>query len=86
MRSKAFRGYDAAFMEACRQELALTADGLANTEVAVADLGGQAVGLVQVAVADDVAVLAKLFVSPDAMGSGAGRSPFAWARSASASR
>ena len=81
MRSKAFWGYDEVFMEACREELALTADSIADTQVAVAEQGGQAVGVVQVAVDDDVAVLEKLFVSPDAMGVGIGRLLFDWARS-----
>ena len=80
MRSKAFWGYDEAFMEACRQELALTPESMANAAVIVADRDGEAVGVVQVSIAGGIAVLEKLFVSPDVMGAGVGRLLFEWAK------
>ena len=81
LRSKASWGYDRAFMDACRQELTLTATSLATEDVALAERDGHAVGLVQLALDGDVAVLDKLFVSPDSMGEGVGRSLFSWATS-----
>jgi GNAT superfamily N-acetyltransferase len=78
-RSKAVWGYDAAFMEACRAELTLTPNDLTQSCVQVAESGGRVVGVVQVAVTGSEASLEKLFVSPDALRSGAGRRLFTWA-------
>ena len=90
LRSKAVWGYDAAFMEACREELALTEDELATTRLAVIERGGTPLALVQTEVDGDVADLLKLFVDPSAMGLGLGARLFAWAvedvRGAGASR
>ncbi len=77
-RSKAVWGYDAAFMEACRAELTLAPSDLQDSSVQVAEIGGFIVGVVQVAMSGAAASLEKLFVSPDAMGSGAGRLLFEW--------
>ncbi len=80
MRSKAVWGYDQAFMEACREELTLTAQELTSTHVAVADSDGTPAGIVQVGVDGDDAELLKLFVDPAAMRGGIGRCLFDWAR------
>lgn len=79
VRSKAVWGYDPAFMEACRRELMLTADQLDRTLVRVAERGGRLIGLCQVAVEGKDAELVKLFVEPDALGYGCGRTLFHWA-------
>jgi len=78
-RSKAVWGYDAAFMEACRAELSLEARDLHSTSIAVADDDGKPIGVAQVQVAGDEAVLLKLFVEPDALRTGVGRALLAWA-------
>lgn len=81
-RSKAVWGYDAAFMEACRAELTLSARDLVESSVQVAESGGRIVGVVQVDVTDNEGSLEKLFVAPDAMRTGAGRLLFVWAAEA----
>ncbi len=72
-RSKAVRGYDAAFMEACSEELTFTRRDLIETCVQVAEDDGGIIGVVQVDIDGDVAELEKLFVEPNRMHSGAGR-------------
>lgn len=74
MRSKAHWGYDEAFMEACRDELTITEDGMRLGETWLAeDDGGRIVGFFDLRAEDGVAELYDLFVDPDAMGLGAGR-------------
>ena len=72
LRSKAFWGYDDAFMTACREELTLTPDDLDDL-VLVACSGGQIIGVVQIAPTDDILEIEKLFVDPSAMRLGLGR-------------
>lgn len=79
LRSKAYWGYDAAFLEACREELTLTADTLQNYEVAVAVSQNRICGLVQLDPIVPCGALEKLFVDPDAIGKGVGRRLFDWA-------
>lgn len=79
MRSKAHWGYDADFLESCREELTLTGAQLVseNTRVAV-----QQQGIIGIAIVDfDLpnSVLDKLFVDPLAIGTGAGRALYDWA-------
>ena len=78
-RSKATWGYDAAFMEACRAELSFDRQDLESTSIAVAEHDGKPVGVAQVLVAGDQAVLLKLFVEPDAFRRGIGAALLAWA-------
>lgn len=78
LRSKAIWGYDAAFMESCRAELALTPEDLERSQVQVAERGGAIVGVAQVSVADAQATVDKLFVEPDTVRAGVGRLLFAW--------
>jgi GNAT superfamily N-acetyltransferase len=79
LRSKAVRGYDQAFLDACRAELTIGADELDTTALCVAEHDGVLVGVAQIAVAGDTADLQKMFVEPCAIGLGAGRTLFAWA-------
>ena len=81
LRSKAVWGYDAEFMAQCRAELSLTPDILEHDDVRVAESAGRILGIAQVSRDGDDAYLEKLFVDPDAMGRGAGRALFEWARS-----
>lgn len=79
LRSKAVWGYDAAFMAACRDELTIKPDDLQRSWLQVAIMGNDIIGLAQVAVNGDDADLAKLFIEPSALRTGAGRILFDWA-------
>lgn len=78
LRSKAYWGYDAAFIEACREELAVEPTALADAEqcwrVAVDD-DDRPLGYYGLAPTEDgdTLELEALFVSPDAIGTGIGR-------------
>ncbi len=78
-RSKAVWGYGAAFMEACRDELAFSEADLDETWTIVAERDGGIVGVAQIGLEGADADLLKLFVEPDRMRSGAGRALMAWA-------
>ena len=73
MRSKAHWGYDAAFMEACREDLAVSADDIASGLVHVIEDGGQVVGFSHLRGDEDEAELVALFVEPGAIGGGYGK-------------
>lgn len=77
LRSKAYWGYDAAFMAACADELTLTEEDLSDALV-VAAQGETPIGVAQVSYDGDC-YLEKLFVDPNHMGHGAGRILFKWA-------
>lgn len=79
VRSKAYWGYDQAFMDACREEMTLTPDDLAGSQVAVAEVSGQPAAMAQVGLADGIADLERLYVDPAFMRGGLGRTLFAWA-------
>src|SRR5262245_12186483 len=79
LRSKAVWGYDEAFMRACRAELTLSPDDFVTSSLAVAVAGDDVTGVVQVVVDGDKADLAKLFIAPSTLRSGAGRKLFDWA-------
>jgi GNAT superfamily N-acetyltransferase len=71
--SKAYWGYDEAFMESCRSALTLGPDDLQRYAVRVAELDGTRVGFHGVGpVAPEVYGLEWLFVAPEAIGTGAG--------------
>lgn len=79
LRSKAAWGYDAAFMERCRDELTLTPNRLKGSLSQVADDDGRLVGFAEIVVDGDTARLEKLFVEPGDFRAGAGRRLFDWA-------
>ncbi|MCE8009768.1 GNAT family N-acetyltransferase [Aestuariivita sp.] len=79
LRSKAVWGYDAAFLEACRDELSLGPDDIEQTALIVLEDTGVVIGVAQVAVGPKDAELWKLFVDPDHMGVGHGRRLMVWA-------
>jgi GNAT superfamily N-acetyltransferase len=79
-RSKAYWGYDDDFMRACSAELTVTKSDISNSMVEIADRGGWPVGMAQLRIDGDVAVLEKLFVDPAAMRQGIGRRLLAWAK------
>lgn len=72
LRSKAYWGYDTAFMEACRSELSVSAATLAANYCRAAYGHAQLIGFVEISSDGETAELEKLFVDPDAMGKGVG--------------
>jgi GNAT superfamily N-acetyltransferase len=73
LRSKAFWGYDDAFMAACRDELTVTTADLARETVRVAIEGDRVLGMSAVVIDGEAAELTMLFVDPDAMRRGIGQ-------------
>ncbi|MEI2297619.1 GNAT family N-acetyltransferase [Ensifer sp. MJa1] len=86
LRSKAVWGYDAAFLEACRPALTLTAEDWAESDLQIAVDGNRILGVAQVHASGDVAELDKLFIDPDARAAGVGRRLFGWCVEAALSR
>lgn len=85
MRSKASWGYDADFMEACRDELTITPEQIANDAICVAETNGTAIGVAQVCLEGERAELDGLFIDPDAQHGGIGKRLFEWAAQAARS-
>ncbi|MBF9068769.1 GNAT family N-acetyltransferase [Streptacidiphilus fuscans] len=80
LRSKAHWGYDAAFIDACRDELTLSADDLTRRHVMVAERGGHAVGIAALGEGEPPeGALDLLYVDPSAIGQGVGGLLFAQA-------
>ena len=86
LRSKAVWGYDAAFLEACREELLPAAEAIVQGYVAVAEVGGRVAGMVEISVENGSASLEKLFVEPEFLGNGIGARLMAWASAEAESR
>ena len=76
LRSKAYWGYDDAFMAACVEELTLDPAELAAHRTVVAERDGRALGFATLEGDAPSAVLGMLFVEPDAIGQGVGRRLF----------
>jgi GNAT superfamily N-acetyltransferase len=80
MRSKAYWGYDDAFMEACRAELMLDEADFADGLIKVAEIGGRMAGMAEISLEGEHAVLEKLFVDPPFHGQGCGARLLDWAK------
>ncbi len=78
LRSKAYWNYDAAFLEACRSELTLSASDL-DDAIAVTRQPHRFTGIVQVALLGQTATLERLFIEPDLIGQGLGKALLHWA-------
>ena len=89
MRAKASWGYDAAFMAACREELTLTPQKMADWQVWVAECDGAVAGMIALSLTDGAEV-EDFFVEPDFQGRGVGNALMATlvaaARAAGATR
>lgn len=79
LRSKAHWGYDAAFMEACRDELTLRPEDLLQGQLMLCEEAEQPLAVAQMMPQGEVAELVKLFVRPEAIGRGVGRELLVWA-------
>lgn len=85
MRSKGHWGYDAAFLEACRADLTLTPQQIAESVSLVCEGEAGVLGFSRVVLMDErTAELDALFVDPTAIGMGAGK--LLWACSVAAAR
>jgi GNAT superfamily N-acetyltransferase len=76
LRSKAYWGYDAAFMAACVPSLTVTQQQIAASDeryFVAEDAGGTVQGYAALRVRLDDAELTSLFVEPDAIGQGYGK-------------
>jgi len=73
IRSKSYWGYDAAFLEACREELTITASRVVEERIRVAEMECKVVGFTALKVGRRRAELMDLFVDPDMIGQGIGR-------------
>jgi GNAT superfamily N-acetyltransferase len=72
VRSKAYWGYDAHFMAACRDDLTVRAEECDGQRVVVAVRGEEIVGYYQLGGTPPSGELADLFVDPSCIGSGVG--------------
>ena len=73
-RSKAYWGYDAAFLEACRHDLTVTPQEIAESATFVCEGTRGIVGFSRVVLMDErTAELDSLFVDPTVIGSGTGK-------------
>lgn len=82
LRSKAYWGYDAAFMAACVEELTLSEQDIGEDAVIVLDDENGVAGLAHVHQTQGVCFLDKLFIDTDRIGHGYGRRLFDWALTA----
>lgn len=73
LRSKAHWGYDADFLEACREELTISEDYIKSAPVFVLEEDGRVAGFYGLRERVDELELLYLFVEPAAIGSGYGR-------------
>lgn len=74
MRSKAHWGYDAAFMERCRNELTVTERHIRGALCLVAEEADEALAFIAAEISTPgEAEISLLFVAPEAMGRGVGR-------------
>ncbi len=72
-RSKASNGYNACFMQACRDELMVTAETIADGELRIADTDGKPVGFFDIRLESGSLEVYALYVDPDLKRSGMGR-------------
>lgn len=73
LRSKAHWGYDAQFLEACRDELTVAANEITRRRATVADRDGHILGFTTLEGEPPTGVLGMMFVDPQAIGQGIGR-------------
>lgn len=73
LRSKAHWGYDAQFLEACRDELTVAANEVTRRRAMVADRDGHILGFTTLEGEPPTGVLGMMFVDPQAIGQGIGR-------------
>lgn len=85
LRSKGWWGYDAAFLDACREELSITERDIGDL-LRVAEVDRATAGLVQLARDGGDWFVDKLFVDPPFIGKGVGAALMRWAIEAARER
>jgi GNAT superfamily N-acetyltransferase len=75
-RSKQSNGYDAEFMAACREELAVSPEAIFDGGVWIGENRGKLVGFFHLTLENDKVELEAMFVEPECQGAGAGK--FMW--------
>ncbi|MEL7093148.1 MAG: GNAT family N-acetyltransferase [Pseudomonadota bacterium] len=78
--AKAHWGYDADFMDRCRDELTVRAADLEADDMVVAVKNSETAGFAQLSHTGTIAHLERLYIHPAFMGCGIGRRLFDWAR------
>lgn len=73
LRSKAVWGYDAAFMEACRLELTISAQSIRRRPTFLLEDRDRLAGFYQLRLSGPGAEVAQFFIAPEAIGRGLGR-------------
>lgn len=76
LRSKGHWGYDEEFLAACREELTVRPADMAPRRTEVAEEDGRILGFTTLDGAPPVGALGMMFVEPDAIGRGVGRTLF----------
>ncbi|MFZ3034534.1 MAG: GNAT family N-acetyltransferase [Parvibaculum sp.] len=73
LESKAYWGYDAAFIDQCRDELTITRERIGRERIRVAEIDGKVVGFSSVEVSVGKAEVCDLFVLPSHINRGVGQ-------------
>ncbi len=73
LRSKAVWGYDAAFLEACRDELTITPEMLDSDILKVLEAEGEIAGFYRLRLEDGVVEVYDFFIAPEHLRQGYGR-------------
>ncbi|MFI9586881.1 GNAT family N-acetyltransferase [Streptomyces sp. NPDC052236] len=76
LRSKAYWGYDEAFIAACREELTVREAEVERRRATVAERDGRILGFITLEGEPPEGILGMMFVDPDAIGQGIGRRLF----------
>ncbi|WP_152362574.1 GNAT family N-acetyltransferase [Microlunatus speluncae] len=76
IRGKAHWGYDQEFLDACREELTFTPEGVAARRIVVAESAGQVLGFYSLDGEAPAGELGNLWVVPESIGTGLGRMIF----------
>ena len=77
LHSKGYWNYDAAFLDACRDELTLAAPDVEKRRTTVAESDDRVLGFTTLEGEPPGGVLGMMFVAPEAIGRGLGRALFA---------
>jgi GNAT superfamily N-acetyltransferase len=72
-RSKAHWGYDATFMEACREELSVPPNAFEGETIRIAKKGNMIAGFYRLVLDGNEAELEAMFIEPSFIGSGVGK-------------
>ncbi len=78
LQSKAFWGYDEAFIHDCRNKLTFQPEDMERSQICVAEHNHTLLGVAQLLFTDEIAFLERLFVAPANLKTGIGKALFGW--------